>query len=47
MGLSSEEISKWRRVKEELEKASKQKSYFYWLACEKLGVEPGYERDVE
>jgi len=38
---------KWQRVKEELEKASKQKSYYYWLACKELGVDPGYAADDE
>lgn len=38
---------KWKRVKKELEAASKQKSYYYWLACKELGEDPGYARDDE
>lgn len=38
---------KWQRIKEELENASKQKSYYYWLACKELGEDPGYAVDDE
>ena len=42
-----DEKEKWEAIKSELEKAGKVKSYYYWLACKKLGVEPGYEADDE
>lgn len=41
------EESKWLRIKEELEKAGKTKSYYYWMACKELGVDPGYSADDE
>lgn len=42
-----EQRDKWEKVKKALEEAGKTKSYYYWMACRELEVDPGYAEDDE